>query len=212
MADTLQDMLTGATTNNLFMQCDEPNVSAFCSLPEGFSARPCRQNELGLWKEMWAQGKYLDFVNYYYKKVYAPQKGEFFRRTMFAVNENDKPVATAGIWCSYGKINTVMFFHVLPEYQGQGIGRGLFSEILKHTTFPVYVHTHPIATRAIRLYSEFGFKFVSDSVVGYWENNLQEGLAYLKEVLSEKDFEQLQTTTANPSSLEATLLSELAEF
>ena len=208
MADTLQDVLAG----DLFMQCDTPNQSAFRPLPSGFSVRPCRREELIIWKTIFAQGEYMDFVNQYYDKVYAPHGDDFFRRCIFAVDENDKPVATSGTWLSYGKINTLLGFFVLPEYQGQGIGRGLLSAVMKNADCPIYLHTHPIATKAIKLYSDFGFKFIVDYTVGYRGNNLQESLPYLKEVLSEKDYANLQMAKANPALLEAALLSKFAEF
>jgi GNAT superfamily N-acetyltransferase len=211
-ADSLNEMIEGANSNNLFMQCNTPDHSAFRFLPDGFTARLCKREELIIWKAMWAQGKYMDFVNYYYDAVYAPHEDEFFSRCTFAVDVNDNPVATAGVWRSYGRINTVLWFHVLPEYEGRGIGRGIFSEVLKNAGFPIYVHTHPIANRAIKLYSDFGFKLVTDPVVGYRENNLYASMPYLKEVLPKRDYETLQTIKANPELLDAALLNELAEF
>ena len=208
MTDTWQEVSAG----DLFMQCDAPNLSAYRPLPKGFSARCCRRDELFAWKTMWAQGEYMDFIDQYYDKVYSPCENEFFRRCIFAVNEEDKPVATSGIWRSYGKINTVLGFFVLPEYEGRGIGRGLFSEVMKQAEFPVYVHTHPIAKKAIKLYSDFGFRLVTDPLVGYRKNSLQESLPYLKEVLPEKDYANLQTTKANPALLAAALSREFAEF
>ena len=206
MADSLQNILSG----DLFMQCDMPNKSAFCQLPSGFSTRLCKREELITWKTIFAQGEYMDFVNRYYDKVYAPYENDFFSRCLFVVDENDTPIATSGIWLSYRKINTLLGFFVLLEYQGQGIGRGLLSEVMKNSDYPIYLHTHPIAAKAIKLYSDFGFKFVTDSTVGYRSNNLQESLPYLKEAL--RDSANLQTVKANPALLEAALLSEYAEF
>ena len=208
MTDTTQNMLAG----DIFMQCDTPNEAAFRPLPNGFSTRACRREELAVWKAIWAQGKYMDFVNHYYDKVFAPHEDEFFRRCIFAVDENNSPVAASGIWLSYGKISTVLGLFVLPGYEGRGIGRGLFSAVMKNADYPVYVHTHPIAGKAIKLYYDFGFKFITDPVVGYRANNLQESLPYLREVLSKKDCADLQTTKANPALLQAALLSEFAEF
>ena len=208
MADSLQDMLAG----DLFMQCDTPNQSAFRPLPSGFSIRLCRREELIIWKTIFAQGEYMDFVNQYYDKVYAPYEDDFFSRCVFVVDENDNPIATSGTWLSYRKINTLLGFFVLPEYQGQGIGRGLLGAVISSANFPIYLHTHPIATKAIKLYSDFGFKFITDPIVGYRANNLQESLPYLKEKLSEKHYVNLHTIKANPALLEAALLSEFAEF
>ena len=212
VAETLQDMIAGANSNNLFMQCDEPNRIAFRPMPSGFSTRLSRKDELDIWKEMWAQGKYMDFVNFYFGEVYAPHGDEFFNHCTFAVDINNEPVATSGIWRSYGKVNTVLGFFVLSEYEGLGIGRGLFSTVLKNAEYPIFVHTHPIATKAVKLYSDFGFKLITDPVVGYRENNLYESLPYLKDNLPQKDYANLQTTKANPAILEAALLRELAEF
>jgi len=101
---------------------------------------------------------------------------------------------------------------VLPECEGQGIGRGLLSEVLKGTDFTIYVHSHLIANRAAKLYSDFGFKLITDPIVGYRENNINVGLQYLEATLLEKDYANLQMTTANPDLLEAALLNEFAEF
>jgi len=212
LTDKLNEMIAGANSNNLFMQCDIPDQNAFRQLPKGFTVRYCMRDELIIWKTMWAQGEYMDFVNYYYDMVYAAYEDEFFNSCVFVVDENDKPVGTSGIWRSYRKINTVLGFFVLPEYEGRGIGRGLFSEVLKNAEYPIYVHTHLIASSAIKLYSDFGFKFITDPVVGYRENNLKDSLPYLKEVLPARDYDKIKTTNANTALLEAALLNELAEF
>jgi len=212
MIDTLENMIEGANSNNLFMQCDTPNEDAFRPLPPGFAARYCRRNEIIIWKEMWAQGKYMDFVNYYYDSVYAAHENEFLSRCTFAVDVDDKPVATSGIWRSYEKINTVLGFFVLPEYEGRGIGRGLFSDVMRNAEYPVYVHTHPIAHKAVKLYSDFGFRLITDPIVGYRKNDLSESLPYLREVLPENCYAGLQFTKANEELLTAAMINEFAEF
>jgi len=210
--DTLQIMIEGANSNNLFMQCDMPKKEAFRLLPKGFSSRLCRRDEIIVWKEMWAQGKYMDFVDYYYDTVYAPHEHEFLNRCTFAVDENDKPIATSGIWRSYGRINTVLGFFVLSGYEGRGIGRGLFSDVMRKTEYPIYVHTHPNAYRAIKLYSDFGFKLITDPVVGYRKNDVRDSLPYLREILPENDYAGLQFTEANDELLKAALSYDFAEF
>ena len=212
MADTLQKMINAANSNNLFMQCDTPNEAAFRPLPQGFMTRLCNRDEIIVWKEMWAQGKYMDFVNYYYDKVYAPHENEFLSRCTFAVDKNDMPVASSGIWRSYGKINTILGFFVLPEYEGCGIGRGLFSDVMRNAEYPVYVHTHPIAHRAVKLYSDFSFKLITNPAIGYRKNDLSESLPYLQKVLPESGYTRLQFTIANNELLMAALSNEMAEF
>ena len=168
---------------NLFMQCDTPDKTAFCELPHGFSFRLCRHDELDVWKRVVAEEQYVDYVAEYYEKVYAKHADEFFRRCMFICDTSDKPVASTFIWRSYGKINTVGWFRVLPEYEGHGLGRALLSEILKDADYPVYLHTQPTSARAIKLYSDFGFKLLTDPVIGHRQNDLIESLPYLKKVL-----------------------------
>ena len=85
MADTLQNMIDGTNSNNLFMQCDSPNQEAFHELPEGFTSRLCKRDEIIIWKEMWAQGKYMEFVNFYYDKMYALYEEEFLFKSSFVL-------------------------------------------------------------------------------------------------------------------------------
>jgi GNAT superfamily N-acetyltransferase len=208
----MAEAAVSAREGSLFMQCDELDSRALRDLPESFSARLCKRDELMDWKLMFAQGIYMDFVNSYYDKVYAQHEDEFFNRCTFVVDADDKPIATSGIWPAYGKINTLLGFFVLPEYQGRGIGRGLLSEVLKNACLPVYLHTHSIANTAVKLFSDFGFKLVTDIAVGYRENGLEAGLPYLKTVLPAKDYANLKFATANRDLLEAALMNDFAEF
>jgi len=37
---------------NIFMQCDTPDKDAFSKLPDGYSFRLCRRDELDIWKRI----------------------------------------------------------------------------------------------------------------------------------------------------------------
>jgi len=197
---------------NLFMQCDTPNKAAFRDLPPGFLIRPCRRDELDIWMKVVVEAQYVKYVADFYEKVYAKHKDEFFRRCLFVCNEIDKPVASTFIWRSYGLINTVGWFRTLPEYEGLGLGKALLSEVLGNAEFPIYLHTQPTSARAIKLYSDFGFKLVTDPVVGHRKNDLQECLPYLQKLLPKNDYDKLQFVKANEELLSAAASNEFAEF
>ena len=131
---------------------------------------------------------------------------------LFACAPNNKTVASTFIWRSYGTINTVGWFRVLPEYEGKGLGRAILSEVLKNTEYPVYLHTQPTSARAIKLYSDFGFKLITDPVIGYRNNDLKVSWQYLKKVLPTNDFTGLQFTEANKELLVAAMSSKVSKF
>lgn len=208
----ISDIFDTIGNYNIFMQCDSPNKAAFRVLPDGYSFRLCRRDELETWKQVVAEEQYVEYVTEYYKNVYANHESEFFQRCLFVCDKADKPVASTFIWISYGLINTIGWYRVLPEYEGLGIGRALLSKILFDTQYPIYLHTQPTSARAIKLYSDFGFKLVVDPKVGHRKNDLQESLPYLKILLPESDYEKLQFTKANEALLAATDTSEVSEF
>jgi hypothetical protein len=124
----------------------------------------------------------------------------------------NKPVASTFIWLAYRRINTVAWFRVLPEYEGKGLGRALLGEVLKDEEAPVYLHTQPTSARAVKLYSDFGFKLITDPIIGERKNDVNESLPHLQKILPENDYEGLQFTKANAELLAAASTSEFAEF
>ena len=197
---------------NLFMQCDSPNADAFRTLPEGYTFRSCRRSELELWKHVVAEKQYIDFVSDFYNKVYIKHVDVFFRHCSFVCTAEDVPVASCLFWPAYGLIGSVGWFRVLPDYEGIGLGRALLSEVLKVAGYPVYLHTQPTSARAVKLYSDFGFKLITDPVVGYLKNDLAESLPFIQKVLPECDYEKLRFTQADDALLKASLTGEYAEF
>ena len=208
----LRDSFESIGSLNLFMVCEELKADAFCSLPQGYSSRLARRDELDAWKHTAVEEPYVKAVADYYENIYAKNEEEFFRRCTFICNSEDKPVATAFIWRSYGKINTLAWLRVLPGEEGKGIGRALLSVILKTAECPVYIHTQPTSVCAVKLYSDFGFKLITNPVVGHRKNNLNESLPYLQKVMTGENYAKLQFTGADSSLHAAALSSEVSEF
>jgi GNAT superfamily N-acetyltransferase len=159
--------------------------------------------------------QYVDYLTEYFDAVYADKADEFFERCLFVCDPQGKPVGTCFLWKAYGKIETIHWLHVLPEYEGLGLGRALLTEVLqqaKAEDFPIYLHTHPHCLRAVHLYNEFGFQLVTDPVVGYRSNDWEEAMKYLKLYMPEKYVEKLQFVRADEEFLQAARSSEQSEF
>jgi GNAT superfamily N-acetyltransferase len=159
-----------------------------------------------------AEEQYADVVADYYNEVYAKHEDEFFKRCLFVCDVDDKPVASCFIWRSYGLINTVGWFRVLPEHEGKGLGRALLSEVFKNAQPPIYLHTQPTSMRAIKLYLDFGFKLITDPVIGNRKNDLAECLELFHTILPPDDFLGIQYTEADGALLNAALTSNFSEF
>ena len=201
---------------NLFMKCSCLQEEAFGKLPEGYTVRLCRRDELEIWKVLaLEEPQYVDYLMEYFDAVYADKADEFFERCLFVCDPQGKPVGTCFLWKAYGKIETIHWLHVLPEYEGLGLGRALLTEVLqraKAEDFPIYLHTHPHCLRAVHLYNEFGFQLVTDPVVGYRSNDWEEAMKYLKLYMPEKYVEKLQFVRADEEFLQAARSSKQSEF
>lgn len=206
---------------NIFMMCERLNPSALSALPEGLSIRVCRPDELDIWKGFpfdRAEDKraHHAYMSEYFDNVYAQKQEEFFRRCLFVCEEQTGlPVATGFLWKAYGQFYALHWIKTLKAYEGCGIGRALLSHILApldERDFPVYLHTQPSSFRAIGLYASFGFKILTDPMVGYRENHYQECLPILKKFMHKDAFESLQFQTAPGEFLEAARSSEISQF
>ena len=204
MADAIPDL-------NLFMVCTELKHNALRDMPVGYHVRPCRRDELDLWKAIHFDDpsiaeEYRPYMTDYFDRVYAQKADLFFETCLFVCNQDDQPIATAFIWKAYDLFQTIHWFKVINDYEGQGIGRALLSVImrdLKPEDYPVYLHTQPGSYRAIKLYSDFGFKLLSDPVIGNRPNGLAESMPILQRYMPLEYFNKLQITAAPAGFLHA---------
>ncbi|OZU87658.1 GNAT family N-acetyltransferase [Virgibacillus indicus] len=202
------------------MICNSLISKAARQLPKGYHVRFCREDELDTWKAMQFDTvelarEYYGFMTDYYNQVYLKKGDLFFQRCVFVCDDNDKPIGTCFLWKAYGEIWTLHWFRVLNEYEGKGIGRALLSYVMQSlplNEYPVFLHTHPSRYRAIKLYSDIGFKLLTDPVVGSRENDLEECMPILEKYMFNSDFEKLQFAIAPQYFLDVVSSSKVQEF
>lgn len=195
---------------NIFMLCERVNKDAYRRMPKGFSVRLCRKDELEVWKRMQFDddamaNEYAEFMDNYFDSVYATKGDLFFEKCLFAVNNDDDPVGTGFSWKSYDTVTTMGWFKVRKAYEGQGIGRGLLTIVMRSLSdsdYPMLLHTQPSSDRAIKLYSDFGFKVLTDKKVGKRTNHIEECLPTLKNAMPKTAYDNLHFTTAPKSMLD----------
>lgn len=206
---------------NLFMMCEKLNSDALTDVPEGYTLRPLRPDELELWKVIHfdtapevEQNK--AFMDQYYDTVYAPYADTFYNSCLVLCrNDTGEPIGTCFAWMAYQKVLTIHWFKIKKEYENHGLGRALLSGVMRTInpqSYPVFLHTQPSSYRAIKLYTDFGFSFLTDDKVGYRQNHLTESLPYLKARMPEKVYHSLTFKKAPSVFLDAALTKEFSEF
>ncbi|KEO75412.1 GNAT family N-acetyltransferase [Anditalea andensis] len=200
---------------NIFMMCDQLNKNALTELSSDYYFRNCRPNELEKWKAFpfdseTIPSEYEDFMNEIIKDSYSVEMETFYKNTIFICNNEDKPVATCSHWKAYSKFNSIHWLKTLKTHEGQGLGRAILSEIMRKFStkdYPIYIHTQPGSFRAIKLYSDFGFKLLKGGTIGHRVNELEKCLPILSEFMPKKDFDSLEIVDT-PSSFIKLLKNE----
>lgn len=205
---------------NLFMMCNSLNKEAVSDIPNGYHIRLCQEDELDIWKAMQFDTdeearEYHDFMTDYYNQVYLRKGNLFFSRCLFICDQENTPIGTCFLWKAYDAIWTLHWFKVKKEYEGKGIGRALLSYVmasLPEEEYPIYLHTHPESIRALKLYSDFGFKLITDPFIGNRRNHLNECIPILETQMVNTDFKRLQFTPATAHFLKVSSASNIEEF
>ena len=194
---------------NLFMMCESLETSALSKIPRGFHSRYCRSDEIDLWLEFpFDHSHEVDthkrFMVSFFERVYKPRQGDFLKSCLFLCDSEDVPVATCFLWNSYEKINTIHWLKVRKDWEGRGLGRAVLSLVLEDTVsedYPIYLHTQPGSFRAIKLYLDFGFRFIDDPMIGDRPNQFKQSLAYLRKNIPEHFLVNKLDTVSAPIAL-----------
>jgi ribosomal protein S18 acetylase RimI-like enzyme len=180
------------------MYCDKINKKALTQMPNEYSIRNLYESELESWKALLFDNNYTEtyknFMDDYYNRVYKNRKNEFYDKCIVICDKRNEIIGTCFLWKLYG-INTLHWLKVRREYTGMGIGRALISKIMENINkddFPIFLHTQPESYRAIKLYSDFGFKIITNKKIGNRMNNTNECKIILKEKMPKEYYKKIK--------------------
>lgn len=209
-----------ANDMNLFMMCASPDRRAMSGLPAGFSVRSLRTGEYEAWRDLHIaepekRDAYVELLDGFFRDVYASKGDLFFRQCRIICDDAGKIVGTCLIWKAYESFNTLHWLKVLPAYEGRGLGRALLTRVLSELgadEYPVYLHTHATCDRAIKLYTDFGFRLLTDARIGARENDLRDALPILKARMPGCAYDRLAFAEADERFLGAVCAGAADEF
>ena len=75
-------------------------------------------------------------------------------------------------------------------------------ENIKKTDLPIFLHTQLGSYRAIKLYSDFGFKIITNDKIGNRINNIDKCKTKLKENMLKKHFKKIIFTRVSKKYLD----------
>jgi len=137
-----------------------------CSLPAGFSVRWYRPGDEACWRKIHlAAEREVAITPELFRQQFGTNEALLTRRQCYVLNARGEAVGTATAWFDEhfqgGDWGRVHWLAVMPDYQGQGLGRALLSLVcrrlqeLGHTR--AFLRTTATRLRAIKLYRAFGF-------------------------------------------------------
>ncbi len=185
---------------NVFMMCPELYQEALSNLPGDYHFRNIRPDELERWKAFpfdteEVPAEYESFMSDFVNEVYGNDMMTFYKNTLFVCDRQDNPVATCSHWKAYGRFNSIHWLKTLKTYEGYGLGRALLSKVMlgfSRSDYPILLHTQPGSFRAIKLYSDFGFKLMTGGHFGSRPNELEKCLPILRMFMTTTDFNNLK--------------------
>ena len=183
---------------HIFMYCEKMNEMAFTQLSREYKLRNLLKTELEEWKSLPFDGNYTEeykgFMDNYFDNVYKIREKEFYNKCIVVCDKNNEIIGTCFLWKFHEKINTVHWLKIKKEYEGKGIGRALFTNVVENidnNDLPIFLHTQPESYRAIKLYSDFGFKIAMNNKIGNRINNINDSIEYLKKNIPKKYFDKI---------------------
>jgi len=151
----------------LLIRMVRPNMDNIpqIALPDRFSMRPMRLDEIGLWTDIWRDAEpYFQIRDDTFMGVYGPDLPAVERRVFFVVDERGVAAGTISAWydrdfkgADSGQIHWVA---VRPAFQNRGLAKGMITFAMNRLAEwhrLAYLGTQSKRIGAIKLYLDFGF-------------------------------------------------------
>jgi GNAT superfamily N-acetyltransferase len=133
--------------------------------PTGIGARPLQDCDGGLWTEIIRRSEVFGVIrDGLYEREFGFDAQAARERVYFATDAAGAAVATVGAWYGtddFDRWGRIHWLYVLPDWQGQGLGRALLTFALHRLAElghdRAYLTTSTGRPAAIRLYLRYGF-------------------------------------------------------
>lgn len=157
----------------LKMICDPLKLVNDVSLLRGFSLVSHRPEFMQNWTRIQRAADQLNEISDdLFRIAFGTDDHVLHQRILYLKNAEEEIIGTSAAWFgdepfdgSWGRVHWVA---VLPEYQGQGLGKYLLSETIKRLIElghqKAYLTTDSRRPHAIKLYQDFGFEIQTEGV------------------------------------------------
>ena len=176
---------------NLIMKRSRGTNVPEAELPEGYTFVMYDKGDKQSWAEIeYSVGEFDTTTGalQYFEEEYAPFADALKHRMLFIQNAEGEKVATLTNWWNFTgerRDASINWVGVKPAYQGLGLGKAIVFEgiarmMKMETERDIFLHTQTWSYKAVNIYLEAGFEFVTSGSFGGYSNDYQKAMQALK--------------------------------
>ena len=186
--------------HSLFMRCDRVEESAFAAPAPGCRLIGYQPGMERVWADIQVDSGGFDGgrdkAAFYFRSEFLHRPQEAEKRILFLQDtQTGEYIGTCAAWM-HEDTPILHWLAVKKAHAGRGHARALVTGVmLLHALFstdrPVYLHTQPCSYKAIKLYSDFGFRLCKTDTFGQSPNEWAAGLTVLRQHMTPESYDRL---------------------